>query len=143
MHSPRSPTMCVKTLLSAATSFSPRATTSESKWSWSINPDFARQMFNRMCGLHRAAFWETQDWENLKRARAAKAEKRRRRKLEGWQRAELARHTHARRSARGAPAGETAAAEVTTVRVSTYRIIYWSDGTRRITFSEPNPTASD
>ena len=95
MHSPRSPTMCVKTLLSAATSFSPRATTSESKWSWSINPDFARQMFNRMCGLHRAAFWETQDWENLKRARAAKAEKRRRRKLEGWQRAELERTPYA------------------------------------------------
>ena len=41
-------------------------------------------MFNRMCGLHRAAFWETRGWEKLVRARVAKAEKRRVRKLEEW-----------------------------------------------------------
>jgi hypothetical protein len=44
-----------------------------------------------MCGLHRAAFGETQGWENLVRARAAKAEKRRLRLLEEWKREELRR----------------------------------------------------
>ena len=48
-------------------------------------------MFNRMCGLHRAAFWATQGFPNLERARAAKAEKRRQRKLEEWRREELKR----------------------------------------------------
>ena len=56
-----------------------------------FHPHFARQMFNRMCGLHRAAFWATQDFPNLERARAAKAEKRRQRKLEEWRREELKR----------------------------------------------------
>ena len=54
-------------------------------------PHFARYSFNRMCGLHRAAFWATQDFPNLERARAAKAEKRRQRKLEEWRREELKR----------------------------------------------------
>jgi hypothetical protein len=48
-----------------------------------------------MCGLHRAAFWETQGWENLKRARAAKAEKCRQRKLEEWKREEWKRTPYA------------------------------------------------
>jgi hypothetical protein len=41
------------------------------------------------------AFWETQGWENLVRARAAKAEKRRLRKLEEWKQAELRRTPYA------------------------------------------------
>jgi hypothetical protein len=54
-------------------------------------PHFARYSFNRMCGLHRAAFWATQDFPNLVRTRAAMARKREQRKLEEWQREELKR----------------------------------------------------
>jgi hypothetical protein len=52
------------------------------------DPDFARYCFNRMCGLHRAAFWRTQGFPNLVLARAAKAEKRRLRLIEEWKQKE-------------------------------------------------------
>jgi hypothetical protein len=58
-------------------------------------PHFARYCFDRMCGLHRAAFWEPQGYFNLMLARAAKAEKRRLRKLEEWRRGELERTPYA------------------------------------------------
>jgi hypothetical protein len=51
----------------------------------------ARDAFNRMCGLKRAAFWRAQNFPNLVLARAAKAEKRRLRLLEEWKRQELRR----------------------------------------------------
>jgi hypothetical protein len=45
-------------------------------------------MFNRMCGLHRFRFWSQEGFPNLVRARAAKADKRRLRKLEEFKREE-------------------------------------------------------
>jgi hypothetical protein len=55
------------------------------------NPQLARHMFNRLCGLHRAAFWREQGFPNLVRARAALANKVRMRRLEEWKRKELQR----------------------------------------------------
>lgn len=52
-------------------------------------------MFDRMCGMHRARFWSQQGYPNLVRARAARAEKVRQRKLEEWKRAELKRTPYA------------------------------------------------
>jgi len=46
---------------------------------------------NRLGGLHRAAFWRSLGFPNLVRARDAKAEKRRQRRLEEWKQQELKR----------------------------------------------------
>jgi hypothetical protein len=47
--------------------------------------------YQRNAGLHRAAFWRTQGFPNLVRARAALANKVRLRRLEEWKREELRR----------------------------------------------------
>jgi hypothetical protein len=39
------------------------------------NPEGARRAFNRLCGLHRAAFWRELGFPNLVLARAALARK--------------------------------------------------------------------
>ena len=60
-------------------------------WSALSARDRAFIAYQRNAGLHRAAFWRTHGFPNLVLARAAKAEKRRRRKLEEWKRQELRR----------------------------------------------------
>src|SRR5215831_20012724 len=49
---------------------------------WPGDPIVARQLFDRMCGLHRAAFWREQGFPNLVRARAAMAKIREQRRRE-------------------------------------------------------------
>jgi len=56
---------------------------------------FARRMFNRMCGLHRAAFWRAQGFPNCARARAAWKRERHQLLLEQWKREELQRTRYA------------------------------------------------
>jgi len=55
------------------------------------NPEGARAAFQRLCGLHRAAFWAAQGHPNLVRARAVHAENLKRRRIEKWKREELKR----------------------------------------------------
>jgi hypothetical protein len=52
------------------------------------NPQLARRMFNRMCGLHRAAFWREQGFPNCARARAVWRKQRHELLLEQWKREE-------------------------------------------------------